>query len=134
MAKNWGNIKSKIKDHSSSELLKVIADLYNLNNQNKNFLEARFLSSAIDSLEPYKKIIERYPFPDITRGRPLQIKPISQTNCIFIFQKTGFSDFFLIFSKTVSYSGYFCGIFCYFWVILWILDATILLKTVFLVK
>ena len=74
MAKNWGNIKSKIKDHSSSELLKVIADLYNLNDQNKNFLEARFLSSAIDSLEPYKKIIERYPFPDITRGQDLSLK------------------------------------------------------------
>ena len=74
MAKNWGNIKSKIKDHSSSELLKVIADLYNLNNQNKNFLEARFLSSAIDSLESYKKIIERYLFPDITRGQDLSLK------------------------------------------------------------
>lgn len=72
--KHWGKIKSEIKDYSSSQFLEIISDLYNLGNQNKAFLEARFLTSTIDTIQPYKKIIERFLFPDITRGQDVSLK------------------------------------------------------------
>lgn len=71
---HWGRIKSQIKDYSPTQFLEIINDLYNLSGQNKNFLEARFLTSTIDAIQPYKKIIGRAMFPDITRGQDISLK------------------------------------------------------------
>ncbi|MFT4718743.1 MAG: hypothetical protein ACI9IL_001083 [Rickettsiales bacterium] len=71
--KHWGKIKSEIKDYSSSQFLEIVSDLYNLSGQNKNFLEARFLTSTIDAIEPYKKIIDRALFPDVIRGQDVSL-------------------------------------------------------------
>lgn len=70
----WNKIKSKINSYSSGEYLEIIKDLYDLNIQNKNFLEARFLQPSLDSLKPYKKIIETAMYPNIMGGRGLSLK------------------------------------------------------------
>ena len=48
----------------------LIRDLYSLSKDNKNFINARFLEKE-DTLEPYKKIIERSLYPDF--DRPIRI-------------------------------------------------------------
>ena len=52
----WIDVKKSIKDIESSRLVELVKELYQLSDENKNFLHARFNGGA-DSLNNYKKII-----------------------------------------------------------------------------
>lgn len=52
----WIDVKTALKDFESSHLIELLKELYQLSDENKNFLHARFTSST-SSLQCYKKII-----------------------------------------------------------------------------
>lgn len=54
------------------QLLKLVADLYRLSNENKRFLNSRF-EVGDNPIGPYKKIIEECMYPDIYSNKPIQI-------------------------------------------------------------
>ncbi len=54
------------------QLLKLVADLYRISNENKTFLHTRFEIDD-DPLSPYKKTIEECMFPDIYSNKPIQV-------------------------------------------------------------
>jgi hypothetical protein len=60
----WIDVKRSIKDFESSNLIELVKDLYDLSDENKNFLYARFLAKSA-SLGKYKKIISDSLYPDI---------------------------------------------------------------------
>jgi hypothetical protein len=68
---HWDEIKIEIGRNSN--IIDIIKDLYELSDQNKYFLEARFLDFSINTIEPYKKIIIKALNPDITRNESLFI-------------------------------------------------------------
>jgi len=61
--------------------MNLVRDLYVLNQENRNFLNARYLASE-DRLGPHKKMIEESIYPDIYSNKPVRIslakKAISQ--------------------------------------------------------
>ena len=67
----WQDVKSKLIKEESGELLKLIWDLYSLNDKNRTFIHARY--SFIDPLKPYKTIISKSLYPDPIRNEPLML-------------------------------------------------------------
>ena len=61
---NWVNIKNRLEKQGPKDLLKILKDLYDLDDKNRRFVEARFLTSKT-SLARYKKIISHALYPDI---------------------------------------------------------------------
>jgi len=59
---NWIDVRKELSDCSHRDLLGLIADLYDLSKDNKNFLETRFMPKDT-SLNTYKKHIQRYLAP-----------------------------------------------------------------------
>ncbi len=74
--KSWGAIKNHFKGFSIAQHQQIIKDLYNLNEENHNFLHARYSSSEpeSESLNQYKKIITGALYPDITRNKEISLK------------------------------------------------------------
>jgi hypothetical protein len=60
----WIDVKKSIKDIENSKLIDLVKDLYELSDENKNFLHARFLAGS-SSLSKYRKIISNSLYPDI---------------------------------------------------------------------
>ena len=52
----WVDVKKSIKNFESCQLIELVRELYQLTDENKNFLHARF-NGGKASLENYKKII-----------------------------------------------------------------------------
>ena len=52
----WGDVKKSLKDFERPQLIELLKELYQLSNENKNFLHARF-NESVASLGNYKKII-----------------------------------------------------------------------------
>jgi len=52
----WIDVKRSIKDIEGSKLIELVKELYQLSDENKNFLHARF-NGGIASIKKYKKII-----------------------------------------------------------------------------
>jgi hypothetical protein len=52
----WRDVKKSLKDCERPQLIELLKELYQLSNENKNFLHARFNESAA-SIGNYKKII-----------------------------------------------------------------------------
>jgi len=52
----WIDVKKSLKDLESSRFIELVKELYQLSDENKNFLHARFKGGAV-SLKNYKKII-----------------------------------------------------------------------------
>ena len=67
---------------SRDELINLVGDLYSVNRDNRNFLEARFASAS--SLESYKKIIHNALYPDVMKTE----SPIS-----FVAARKAISDY-----------------------------------------
>ncbi len=68
MVKNkpsWRDVKVKLGDWESADLLALLKDLYTANKDNQLFLNTRF-GLGNDGLEPYKKVITRWIWPDIS--------------------------------------------------------------------
>ena len=61
---NWAKIKTRLEKQSRKDLLNQLKDIYELDDKNSRFLEARFLTTK-SSLAPYKKIISRALYPDV---------------------------------------------------------------------
>jgi len=53
-------------------MLRLVADLYRLSNENKTFLHTRFKVGE-DLLGPYKKTIEECMYPDVYSNKPIQV-------------------------------------------------------------
>ena len=69
---SWKDVKQILSKEKSSELLKLIADLYSLNTANKSFIHSRY-SITGERLEPYKSIISESLYPDIYRDKPISL-------------------------------------------------------------
>lgn len=67
----WQDVKSSLIKKDNGELLKLIGDLYSLNDRNKTFIHARY--SFIDPLKPYKEIILKSLYPDPMKNKPLSL-------------------------------------------------------------
>jgi len=68
---HWNGIKVELDKRSN--VIDIVKELYELSDQNKYFLEARFLDLSINTIEPYKKIIIKALNPDVTRNEDLFI-------------------------------------------------------------
>lgn len=59
----WGDIKAKLREFDRPGLLGLIQALYEANPENRLFLQSR-LNPTADVLQPYKKTISRWVYPD----------------------------------------------------------------------
>jgi len=73
----WSDVKESIASLGTRELIKLIADLYQLSKGNREFLHARF-SIGDDPIAPYKKIINECMYPDMMRNKPIRISRAKQ--------------------------------------------------------
>jgi hypothetical protein len=60
----WADVKAKLADFDRGGLLGLIQNLYDADEGNRAFLHARF-GLADDVLQPYKKTIEQWLYPDV---------------------------------------------------------------------
>jgi hypothetical protein len=68
----WSDVKAALGVSKRQALHALIADLYRLSQENRDFLHARF-SLGDDPLAPYKELISKAVYPDVMRNRPFQI-------------------------------------------------------------
>jgi hypothetical protein len=68
----WTDVKSKLADFDRAALLVLIQGLYTAHKDNQTFLHARFGLGA-DVLEPYKRIIDRWLWPDLFRRQDTSV-------------------------------------------------------------
>ena len=68
----WKDVKSILGKKEKSELLKLIADLYSINSENKLFLHSRY-SLDENALESYKNIISEALYPDVYKNKSLRL-------------------------------------------------------------
>jgi hypothetical protein len=60
----WANVKAKLAGFNRTALLSLVQNLYAAHKENQAFLHAR-LGLGEDVLEPYKKTIDRWLWPDV---------------------------------------------------------------------
>ena len=60
----WVDVKRSIRNIKNSNLIELVKDIYELSDENRNFLHARLLSGS-SSLSQYKKIISDSLYPNI---------------------------------------------------------------------
>lgn len=63
----WQDIRRTLASKSQRELLNLIRDLYNLRPEVQDFINARFVVSAVN-LKPYQKTIQEALYPNVTHG------------------------------------------------------------------
>ena len=68
----WTDVKGKLADFDRAALLGLIQSLYAAHKENQTFLHARF-GLAEDVLEPYKKTIDRWLWPDVFRRQDTSV-------------------------------------------------------------
>jgi hypothetical protein len=68
----WTNVKAKLASLDQMELIRLIQDLYSAHKDNQAFLHARFGLSE-DVLIPYKKLLDRWLWPDVLRNQDTSI-------------------------------------------------------------
>ena len=68
----WADVKAKLKGLDRAGLLGLIQSLYSAHKDNQTFLHARF-SLGQDVLEPYKKTIDRWLWPDLFRKQDTSV-------------------------------------------------------------
>jgi hypothetical protein len=72
----WTDVKAKLTDFDRAALLDLIRTLYGAHKDNQMFLHSRF--GLGDVLEPYKKIIDRWLWPDVLRNQDVSISQAEQ--------------------------------------------------------
>ena len=60
----WIDVKKSIKDIEGPHLIELVKELYQLSDENRDFLHARFLGGTA-SLKKYRKTIQNSLYPDI---------------------------------------------------------------------
>lgn len=73
----WSDVKAILSNHDRNGLLMLVADLYNLSKENKQFLHARFAVGE-DPAKKYKDIISTAMHPDIYSNKGVQIAKAKQ--------------------------------------------------------
>jgi len=68
----WTDVKAKLADFDRAALLGLIQSLYAAHKDNQTFIHARF-GLAEDVLEPYKKTIDRWLWPDLFRKQDTSV-------------------------------------------------------------
>lgn len=68
----WSDVKPSVAGLDAKGLVALVADLYALSKDNRDFLHARFDPGA-DPLAPYKAIIDECMYPNVMRNKPIQI-------------------------------------------------------------
>ena len=68
----WTDVKAKLADFDRAALLDLIRSLYSAHKDNQVFLHSRFGLGG-DVLEPYKKIIDRWLWPDVLRNQDTSV-------------------------------------------------------------
>ena len=68
----WTDVKAKLADFDRAALLGLIQGLYAAHKDNQTFLHARF-GLGENVLEPYKKIIDRWLWPDVFRRQDISV-------------------------------------------------------------
>lgn len=68
----WEEVKAELAGFDRASLLAVLQDLYAAAEGNRAFLHARF-GLGQDPLQPYKKIIDRWLWPDVFRGEKTSV-------------------------------------------------------------
>jgi len=68
----WTDVKTKLADFDRAALLGLVQSLYAAHKDNQTFLHARFGLSE-DVLEPYKKTIDRWLWPDVFRRQDISV-------------------------------------------------------------
>jgi hypothetical protein len=68
----WTDVKAKLEGLDRAGVLGLIQDLYALHKDNRTFLHARFRLGE-DVLEPYKKTIDRWLWPDLFRKQDTSV-------------------------------------------------------------
>ena len=73
----WTDVKAQLADFDSAALLGLIQSLYSAHKDNQMFLHSRFGLGG-DVLEPYKKIIDRWLWPDVLRRQDTSVSQAKQ--------------------------------------------------------
>ena len=68
----WTDVKERLADFDRTALLGLIQSLYSARKDNQTFLHSRF-GFGEDVLEPYKKIIDRWLWPDVFRNQDTSV-------------------------------------------------------------
>jgi hypothetical protein len=73
----WTDVKAKLADFDRAALLGLIQSLYSAHKDNQMFLHSRFALGG-DVLKPYKKIIDRWLWPDVLRKQNTSVSQAKQ--------------------------------------------------------
>jgi hypothetical protein len=73
----WANVKAKLAGFDRTALLSLVQNLYAAQKENQAFLHAR-LGLGEDVLEPYKKTIDRWLWPDVFRRQETSVSKAKQ--------------------------------------------------------
>lgn len=73
----WTDVKAKLADFDRAALLGLVQNLYAAHQDNQTFLHARF-GLGEDVLEPYKKTIDRWLWPDVFRNQDTSVSKAKQ--------------------------------------------------------
>ena len=69
---SWENVKAELARFDRAALLALLQDLYAAAAGNRAFLHARF-GLGLDLLQPYKKMMDRWLWPDVFRGEAASV-------------------------------------------------------------
>src|SRR5207245_6425505 len=73
----WTDVKAKLAGLDRAGLLRLIQDLYAAHKDNQAFLHARF-GLGENVLEPYKKTIDRWLWPDVFKKQDTSVSKAKQ--------------------------------------------------------
>jgi hypothetical protein len=73
----WANVKAKLAGFDRTALLSLVQNLYAAHKENQAFLHAR-LGLGEEVLEPYKKTIHRWLWPDVFRRQETSVSKAKQ--------------------------------------------------------
>jgi len=68
----WNDVKTKLINFNHVGMIALVQDIYALNKENQAFLHARFRLGE-DALKPYKNVISRWLWPDVSRNQEISI-------------------------------------------------------------
>jgi hypothetical protein len=73
----WSEVKARLASFDRTGLLALVQDLYAAHQDNRTFLHARF-GLGEDVLEPYKRTMDRWLWPDVFRKQDTSVAKAKQ--------------------------------------------------------
>lgn len=68
----WAQVKSLLKSRNDVVILDLLRDLYELSEENRNFIQAK-LTRGASTLRPYLEAVEKALYPDVYRNQPVRL-------------------------------------------------------------